>query len=159
MEKLDEAAKKEFSYGSERIEETILRNLLCNEEYYRKVTPHLSVDYFESPVDRTIYEEIHEFSTKYDKLPTQEVLRINLGQRNDLSEEIYKDAISRIAGFSQEGLTRTGLLTRRKSGVKIEQSTTPYYSRSRSQMEAIRNYQRMRSQVSYKSYQYRSTNT
>ena len=85
---------------AERIEETILRNLLCNEEYYRKVTPHLSVDYFESPVDRTIYEEIHEFSTKYDKLPTQEVLRINLGQRNDLSEEIYKDAISRIAGFS-----------------------------------------------------------
>ena len=95
---------------AERIEETILRNLLCNEEYYRKVTPHLSVDYFESPVDRTIYEEIHEFSTKYDKLPTQEVLRINLGQRNDLSEEIYKDAISRIAGFSQEWVDQDWLV-------------------------------------------------
>ena len=95
---------------AERIEETILRNLLCNEEYYRKVTPHLSVDYFENPVDRTIYEEIHEFSTKYDKLPTQEVLRINLGQRNDLSEEIYKDAISRIAGFSQEWVDQDWLV-------------------------------------------------
>ena len=107
---------------AERIEETILRNLLCNEEYYRKVTPHLSVDYFENPVDRTIYEEIHEFSTKYDKLPTQEVLRINLGQRNDLSEEIYKDAISRIAGFSQEWVDQDWLVDSTEKGTRKEVS-------------------------------------
>ena len=95
---------------TERIEETIVRNLLCNEEYYRKVIPHLDIDYFESQlVDRTIFEEIKDFSGKYDKLPTKEVLRISLGQRNDVTDERYKDAILiRLLRILRNGLTLTG---------------------------------------------------
>jgi replicative DNA helicase len=95
---------------AERIEDTILRNLLCNEDYYRKVTPHLDVDYFQDPVDRILYEEISDFSTKYDKIPTEEVLRINLAQRNDLSEEIYKESITKITSFGTEWVDQDWLV-------------------------------------------------
>ena len=88
--------------ATERIEETIVRNLLCNEEYYRKVIPHLDTSYFENNVDKTIFEEIQNFSCKYDKLPTKEVLRISLGQRNDVTDETYKCSIDQIASYTDE---------------------------------------------------------
>jgi replicative DNA helicase len=87
---------------TEKIEQSILRNLLCNEEYYRKVVPFLKEDYFQEIDERIIFEEIQDFSTKYDKLPTKEVLIINLQNRNDLTEEVFKESISKIEGFSTE---------------------------------------------------------
>lgn len=145
---------------TERIEDSIIRNLIFSEEYYRKVIPHIDPAYFESIVDKTVFEEIYDFSTKYDKIPTKEILKINIAQRSDLNDEVYKDSVQKIETYSDEDVDIQWLLDSTENGVRIEQSTTPYYSRSRSQMEAIRNYQRMRSQVSYKKpYQYRSTNT
>ena len=45
MEKLDEIAKKEFIM--EKVETLILRNLIFDEEYSRKVVPFIEPDYFE----------------------------------------------------------------------------------------------------------------
>ena len=39
---------------SERIEETILRNLIFNEEYYRKVIPFLKAEYYETYHEKVI---------------------------------------------------------------------------------------------------------
>ena len=55
----------------ERIEETILRNLVYDEEFYRKVVPFIKADYFIELQERVIFEEIQDFSTKYDKVPTK----------------------------------------------------------------------------------------
>jgi len=96
--------------ATEKIEESILRNLLCNEDYYRKVVPHLDADYFQDPVERVLYEEIHEFSSKYDKVPTKEVLKINLGQRSDLTDEIFKSSVSKIDTLSDEWVDQDWLL-------------------------------------------------
>ena len=96
--------------ATEKIEESILRNLLCNEDYYRKVVPHLDADYFQDPVERVLYEEIHEFSSKYDKVPTKEVLKINLGQRSDLTDETFKSSVSKIDTLSDEWVDQDWLL-------------------------------------------------
>ena len=88
--------------ATERIEDSILRNLICNEDYYRKVVPHLDADYFQDQVDKIIYEEIHDFSGKYDKNPTKEVLKINIAQRTDLTDETYKSSVQRIDLLSDE---------------------------------------------------------
>ena len=88
--------------ATERIEETILRNLLCNEEYYRKVVPFLKSEYFNDYHEKVIFEEIADFSGKYDKVPTKEVLTINLQNRNDLTDDAYKDSISTVQGLSDE---------------------------------------------------------
>ena len=74
----------------ERIEETILRNLIHNEEYYRKVVPFLKAEYYENYHEKIIYEEIADFAAKYDKVPTKEVLTINLQNSSYINEESIK---------------------------------------------------------------------
>ena len=78
---------------TERIEETILRNLICNEQYYRKVVPFIKADYFQEYNEKILFEEIADFAAKYDKVPTKEVLTINLQSRGDLTEETFKDCL------------------------------------------------------------------
>lgn len=95
---------------TEKIEQSILRNLLCNEEYYRKVVPFLKADYFQEMDERVIFEEIQDFSTKYDKLPTKEVVIINLQNRNDLTEDVYKESITKIKGYSEEWVDKDWLV-------------------------------------------------
>ena len=50
---------------TERIEETILRNLICNEQYYRKVVPFIKADYFQEYNEKILFEEIADFAAKY----------------------------------------------------------------------------------------------
>ena len=86
----------------ERIEQTILRNLIYTEQYYRKVVPFLKPDYFQEYHEKIIFEEIADFASKYDKIPTKEVLAINLQNRNDLTDETYRDSLSAVQGLSDE---------------------------------------------------------
>ena len=73
-----------------RLETTILRNLVQNEEYMRKVLPFLKDQYFTDEGDRTTYKLIHEFIIKYNKPPTVEALSISL-QNSNLNEGLYKE--------------------------------------------------------------------
>ena len=50
----------------ERIETTILRNLVFNEEFARKTIPFVQPDFFEQRTDKILFEEIVSFITKYD---------------------------------------------------------------------------------------------
>jgi len=88
--------------ATERIEQTILRNLLFTEEYYRKVVPFLKADYFQEYHERIVFEEIADFASKYDKIPTKEVLAINIQNRNDLTDDAYKDSLSTVSELTDE---------------------------------------------------------
>jgi len=74
------------------IEQTILRNILTNEQYMRKVLPFVKPDYFEG-VYRQLYKEVGKFVSKYNKLPTLEAFKIELDQANTLSDEQYRHAV------------------------------------------------------------------
>ena len=95
---------------TERIEESILRNLLHNEEYYRKVIPFLKAEYYESFHERIIYEEIADFAAKYDKVPTKEVLSINIQNRTDLTDESFKDSLLAVRELSDDWVDYDWLL-------------------------------------------------
>jgi len=75
----------------ERIETTILRNLVFNEEYSRKVIPFIEPDYFEQRTEKIIFEEITQFIVKYGNAITIEALAIELENRTDLSEIEVKE--------------------------------------------------------------------
>ena len=94
----------------EKVESTILRNLLCSEDFYRKVVPFIKPDYFQDMSERVIFEEIHDFSTKYDKIPTKEVLNIGLQQRTDLNDDTFKTATTLIENFNDEWVDTEWLL-------------------------------------------------
>ena len=74
---------------NERIERTILRSLFRSEDYYRKVLPFIKSDYYEELHEKVIYEEIQKFASKYDRLPTTEVILIEVEGRSDVSDETY----------------------------------------------------------------------
>ena len=95
---------------TERIEITILRNLIFTEDYYRKVVPFLKADYFTEYPERIIFEEISEFANKYDKVPTQEVLSINLQNRSDLTEDSFQEATTIIRSLKDEWVDYDWLL-------------------------------------------------
>ena len=95
---------------SERIEQTILRNLIYNEEYYRKVVPFLKAEYYETYHERIIFEEIADFAAKYDKIPTKEVLTINIQNRGDLTDEAFQDSIQEINSLTDDWVDYDWLL-------------------------------------------------
>ena len=74
------------------LEQTILRNLLTDENYMRKVLPFIKPDYFEG-VYRILFKEAGKYVGKYNKLPTAESFKIELDQTDKLTGEQYTMAV------------------------------------------------------------------
>ena len=74
------------------LEQTILRNLLTNEDYMRKVLPFIKPDYFQG-IYKVLFNEAGVFVSKYNKLPNAESFKIELDQSEKLSEEQYSMAV------------------------------------------------------------------
>ena len=75
-----------------RIETAILKNLLQNEDYTRKVLPFLKNDYFTENADKVLYDKIHDFVVKYNSLPSKEALVIDLSDTK-MNEDEFKDSM------------------------------------------------------------------
>ena len=75
----------------ERLETTILRNLIFNEEYSRKVIPFIQPEYFEQRSEKIVFEEIAKFIVKYGSSITVEALGIEVENRTDLNEAEVKE--------------------------------------------------------------------
>ena len=74
------------------LEQTILRNLLTDEEYMRKVLPFIKPDYFQG-IYKVLFREAGKFVGKYNKLPTAESFKIELDQSEKLNDEQYNMAM------------------------------------------------------------------
>jgi archaellum biogenesis ATPase FlaH len=75
----------------ERLELTILRNLIYNEDYARKVIPFIQPEYFQQRVEKVVFEEVVKFIVKYSSSITIEALSIEIENRRDLTESENKD--------------------------------------------------------------------
>ena len=73
------------------IEHTILKNLLYNEEYSRKVIPFIKTEYFQEPSQKITFEEIVGFIAQYNTQITVEALLIEISNRRDLNEGMLKE--------------------------------------------------------------------
>ena len=78
---------------NQTIERTALTNLICNEDYARKVLPFIKSNYFDEREEQIIFEEISNFVDKYQKIPTQTSLEIEVGERKDLNETEHKKIV------------------------------------------------------------------
>jgi len=77
----------------EKVEFLILRNLLYNEKYVRKVIPFIKSEYFEDQNQKIVFEEILTFVQQYNQLVTKEILCIEVENRKDISEQSFKEII------------------------------------------------------------------
>jgi len=70
-----------------RIEKSILSNLIHNEEYCRKVVPHLKTEYFSDRKEAVIAQQLIKFFVDYNKPASAEILAIEVGNRKDLGDK------------------------------------------------------------------------
>ena len=83
----------------EKVETTILKNLIFSDEYSRKVLPFIEKEYFESYHEKVIFEEIAKFIIEYNNLPTKEVLIIESEKRTDISDDGFKDICDEVGAY------------------------------------------------------------
>ena len=91
------------------IEQIILRNILTNERYMRKVLPFIKPDYFQG-VYKTLFKEAGKYVAKYNKLPSNESLAIEL-QETNMSAEQFQMAMDIVPQlFTNEKIDEQWLL-------------------------------------------------
>ena len=84
------------------IEQTILRNVLTDEKYMRKVLPFIKADYFDG-VYRQLFKEVGKYVQKYNRLPTLESFKIEIDQSDKFNDEQYQHAVEIIPNiFARE---------------------------------------------------------
>ena len=94
----------------EKIELTILRNLIFDEEFSRKVIPFINEDYFEIRSERVIFEEITKFIVKYGSSVTTESLMIEVDSRSDINDSEVNEIRGLINNFEQTPVDSQWLL-------------------------------------------------
>jgi len=96
--------------SQQNLEQTILRNILTDENYMRKVLPFIKPDYFEG-IYRILFKEAGKFVGKYNRLPTSESFKIELDQSDKLSDDNYRVAVDIVPQlFSKEEIDDQWLL-------------------------------------------------
>jgi replicative DNA helicase len=83
-------------------EQLILRHLLNDEDYARRILPYLKPDYFSDRVERAVYEQIDLFINKFNTVPTKEALVIELDQKTNLSDSEFTECGEYISSLSVE---------------------------------------------------------
>lgn len=86
----------------DKIEILILKNLIYNDEYVRKILPYIKSEYFQDHTQRIIFEEIYSFICSYNKLPSKEAIEIEVQKRTDLNEKSYSETIRLLSEFEYE---------------------------------------------------------
>jgi replicative DNA helicase len=84
---------RKTTLNMQTIERTALTQLVTNEKYARKVLPFIKGDYFSDKTERTVFEEIEKFVDKYNKIPTQTSLEIEVQGRKDLNDYEYNKIV------------------------------------------------------------------
>ena len=88
-----------------KLEQTILRNLIRNEDYLRKVLPFIKGEYFSDKAEKAIYNEISSFVETYNSTPTIEAIGLAIKERRNLSDvelEACESYLSEIGKPQQE---------------------------------------------------------
>ena len=75
---------------TDNLNKTILRSLLTNEEFLRKVVPFLKPNYFEGSL-KVIFRQVAAFVEKHNTLPTLEAFRIDLEQDEKISDDMFTE--------------------------------------------------------------------
>jgi len=86
----------------ETVEFLVLKNLLHNEEYVRKVIPFVKADYFEDRNQRIVFEEIIKFVEDYNKPVTKEILCIEAEKRQDITDDSFKEITNLISNLNED---------------------------------------------------------
>jgi len=90
-----------------RLETAILKNLIFNEDYARKILPFIKSEYFADNTEKILFQEIEEYINHYKNLPTYESLLINFTESKKLTEQQVQDSVEMLREINAEKDERT----------------------------------------------------
>ena len=76
------------------LEKKILKHLILDDKYTRKVLPFIKAEYFSESSEKMLYEQINGYVLKYNTMPTKEALVIEIDKKVNLTDEQHKKTIS-----------------------------------------------------------------
>ena len=79
-----------------RLEQTILKNLITNEEYTRKVLPYIKSDFFQERDESFLFKQIREYFLKYKSIPTPEALIIDIDEKDNVDAQLLSETTNLI---------------------------------------------------------------
>ncbi len=84
-----------------RLEQTILSNLIHNEEYVRQSIAHLKASYFLDAEYREVFKCVRDYVTAYNSPPAISAIKIALQDNRKITEDLYVKCEELINGLSQ----------------------------------------------------------
>jgi len=85
------------------METVILKNLVLNEDFARKVVPFLQEEYFQDKAERTVFNIVSKFLLKYNNIPTKDAVLISLGDDKTLGDSEFKKCVAISDEMYKEG--------------------------------------------------------
>ena len=76
-----------------QLEVVILKNLVFNEEYTRKVLPFIKEEYFSNNTEKKFFSQVKTFVDEYKNLPSYESLLIDITESKTLNETEVQECV------------------------------------------------------------------
>lgn len=84
------------------IVDSIIHGCMYDDDYCRGVVPHIELRYFEEESHKVIYKAFSDYIGKYNKRPSADALSIMVNKREDISDDVYQEAITRIKAYESK---------------------------------------------------------
>ena len=84
------------------IEKIIIKNLITDSNFLRKVLPFIKSEYFKSTEDRLLFDEVKNFVDKYNHSPTYESLSIEIDNVRGSTDDTIKNIQNTINEFKED---------------------------------------------------------
>ena len=86
----------------DKLEVIVLKNLVYNEKYCRKVLPFIKSEYFETHEERVVFEEINKYVQEYQTQPPLNAIAIECERRTDLSQDGFQNILDLLKTFTED---------------------------------------------------------
>jgi replicative DNA helicase len=86
----------------DKLEVIVLKNLVYNEKYCRKVLPFIKPEYFETHEERVVFEEINKYVQQYQTQPPLNAIAIECERRTDLSQDGFQNILDLLKTFTED---------------------------------------------------------
>lgn len=90
-----------------KLEQTILKTLIYNEDFLRKVLPFIKTEYFSDNAEKILFNEIASFTETYNSAPSVEAIGIAVKERRNLTDDEVKRCGSYLKEIEENSQTET----------------------------------------------------
>jgi replicative DNA helicase len=86
----------------DKLEVIVLKNLVHNEKFCRKVLPFIKPEYFESHEERVVFDEVNKYVQQYQTQPPLNAIAIECERRTDLSSDGFQNVLTLLKTFTED---------------------------------------------------------